>query len=338
MNNKTLRSYGLIAALLCLAVLLQSADHLDRAPRRVMVPLGANANSVQSFLVANKVLKPLSGFALIARLTGSAKKIQAGEYSLSPAEPLILILWKLRTGRIVPAVTARATFPEGMSIYKMGAMLKELGFRDWEKFQGLVKEGITADQRQRHWGLFKYMPTESLEGYLFPDTYDLYSRSSAEAIAEVMIKRFEKVVLPFWDKAGRETKLTLHEIVTLASIIEKEAQKPKERPIIASVFYNRLKAGMPLAADPTIKYILERPTKRVYLNQLNIDSPYNTYKNRGLPPGPICNPGIESIKAAVYPAKTNYYFFVANKDGSHTFSATWAEHQRARAKTTIPTQ
>jgi len=147
-----------------------------------------------------------------------------------------------------------------------------------------------------------------------------------------MVSRFEEMVLPVWEKRPNNTKYTLHEILTLASIIEKEAQKPEERPIIASVFYNRLNKGMPLAADPTIKYALERPSKKVYNNQLEVDSPYNTYKRVGLPPGPICNPGVESIKAVLYPAKTNYYFFVAAKDGSHLFTRTFEEHQKARVK------
>jgi UPF0755 protein len=263
-------------------------------------------------------------------VVGVSKHIKAGEYALSPSEPLIAVLWKLQAGQVVPARADLVTFPEGTSIYKMGTILQAQGFRDWERFQGLVNEGITADLRNRHWTLFKYMPTESLEGYLFPDTYQFYLAASAETMAEVMIKRFEQVVLPFWEKAQKDTKLNLHEIITLASIIEKEAKKTEERAIISSVFQNRLQAGMPLSADPTIKYALERPTKRVYLDQLSVQSLYNTYKRRGLPPGPICNPGLESIKAAVYPAKTNYYFFVAKADGSHIFSATWEEHQRAR--------
>lgn len=124
----------------------------------------------------------------------------------------------------------------------------------------------------------------------------------------------------------------MHEILTLASIIEKEAKVAEERPIISSVFYNRLKIGMPLAADPTVKYALERPTKKVYLDQLSVRSPYNTYRRKGLPPGPICNPGLESIKAAVYPSKTDYFYFVAKPDGSHIFSKTWQEHQKARSR------
>jgi len=232
----------------------------------------------------------------------------------------------------VPAREIRVAFPEGTSIYKMGIILQKTGFKHWREFQQLVDQGITAELRARHWKIFKYIPSESLEGYLFPDTYNFFPDASAESMAEVMLNRFESVVGPFWDRSGAaDAKRSLHEILTLASIVEKEAKKPEERPIIASVFYNRLKIGMALAADPTVKYALERPSKKVYLDQLAVRSPYNTYKVRGLPPGPICNPGLDSIKAAVYPAKTNYLFFVAKKDGSHTFSRTWQEHQRARS-------
>lgn len=145
-----------------------------------------------------------------------------------------------------------------------------------------------------------------------------------------MLNRFEELVLPFWEKAKKDTSYTLHEIITLASIIEKEAQKKSERKIISSVYHNRLNKKMFLAACPTIKYALDWPTKKVYYEQLDVKSPYNTYKNKGLPPGPIANPGIESIKAAVYPAKTNYYYFVAKKDGSHIFSSTFQGHQQGR--------
>ena len=122
----------------------------------------------------------------------------------------------------------------------------------------------------------------------------------------------------------------MHKLLTLASIVEKEAAVSSEEPIIASVFYNRLKIGMPLEADPTVKYALERPTKKVYYDQLEVNSPYNTYKRYGLSPGPICNPGIEAFKSTLYPAQTDFLFFVATKNGSHVFSTNWADHQRAR--------
>ncbi|MBN3033242.1 MAG: endolytic transglycosylase MltG [Candidatus Saganbacteria bacterium] len=325
--------WALLAVVLIAALVIgRPANPFNHAQIKVTVPAGASARSVAQLLRENKLLPGGSPFLLAVKLFGLAGNLKAGDYYLSPADPLPAVLYKLAAGQTVPPDEIRVAFPEGASIYRMGLILKEHGFKRWAGFQRLVDEGIGAGLRERHWGLFKYVPSESLEGYLFPDTYNVYADASPEALAEIMLKRFEAVVVPFWEKAKRDTKLTLHEVLTLASIVEKEARKPEERPVIASVFYNRLKLGMPLAADPTVKYALERPSKIVYLDQLSVKSPYNTYKRRGLPPGPICNPGLDSIKAAVYPAKTNYLFFVAKKDGSHSFSKTWQEHQRARLK------
>ncbi len=319
-----------LGALFLTAILSQSSNPLNLTKYRVIIPEGASSHTVAQSLEEAQILKPNSSFIVMAKILGISKHIQAGSYELSPSDPLWQILYKLRRGATLPSSQFKATFPEGSSIYKMGEILRKAGYREADKFQDLVKEGVTADLRQTYWHIFKYIPSESLEGYLYPDTYFFLLTASPSAMAETMVKRFDAVVTPFWKDAKRNTKLTLHEILTLASIIEKEAKRPEERAIIASVFYNRMRIGMPLAADPTIKYALESPTKRVLFKQLNVDSLYNTYKRRGLPPGPICNPGIESIKAAVYPAKTNYFYFVAKKDGSHIFSASWAEHQRAR--------
>ena len=324
--------------LLAFSVIFWPANPFDLSLNRINIPAGSSARNIQKILHENRILPSFSAFRIIIRLTNAHDRIRAGEYLFSPSDSLIKIIWKLAAGETVPAEEVRVTFPEGASIYRMGMIMKDNGFKHWDKFQGLVNEGITAGLREKHWAIFKYVPSESLEGYLFPDTYQFVQDASAEVMAEVMLERFEEMVMPFWDKANKDAKLTLHEILTLASIIEKEARDPAERPVIASVFYNRLKIGMPLAADPTVKYALERPTKRVYLDQLSVNSLYNTYKRKGLPPGPICNPGLESIKAAVYPAKTDSFFFVAKKDGSHIFSKTWQGHQRARMKVAIPTR
>jgi UPF0755 protein len=324
---------AIVAAVLIIFVYaFRPADIFNASTVRVTIPEGSSARSVESLLRANKVLPQRSAFLITLKLFNLGDRIKAGDYAFSPSDPLLTVISKLVAGRTLPAQEIRVAFPEGTSIYKMGTILKEKGFKHSSQFQRLVYEGITADLRLRHWKLFKYIPSESLEGYLFPDTYDFFPDASAEALAEVMLDRFEAVVGPFWDSSQHDTKLTLHEILTIGSIVEKEAKRPEERPIIASVFYNRLKLGMPLAADPTVKYALERPSKRVYFDQLAVKSPYNTYKVRGLPPGPICNPGLDSIKAAIYPAKTNYLFFVAKKDGSHIFSRTWQEHEKARLK------
>ncbi|MFA4844785.1 MAG: endolytic transglycosylase MltG [Candidatus Margulisiibacteriota bacterium] len=326
-NQPLLVWFGLLAIF---TVLSWPADPFNLETTRVNIPPGASVKATQQTLQAKGILPRFSAFALTVRLLGLQNKIKAGEYSFAPADPLPAIISRLLHNETVPQAEIRVTFPEGSSIYKMGLALKETGYLHWAEFQGLVNEGITAQLRLRHWGIFKFIPSESLEGYLFPDTYHLFITASPETVAEAMVNRFEQVVVPFWLTAQKETKLTLHETLTLASIIEKEAQKPEERAVISSVFHNRLAKGMPLAADPTVKYALERPSKIVYLDQLSVRSPYNTYKRRGLPPGPICNPGLESIKAAVYPAQTNYFFFVAKPDGGHIFSKTWQEHQRAR--------
>jgi len=318
-----------LLVLISLAAFGQMANSLDKNKILVDIPPGSSAVAIQNILEEKGVLGQHSGFARLAGIFGVASHIQAGQYEFSPSQPLLSVLWQLRIGKVADTSRILVVFPEGSSIYKMGEILRQKGYQHADNFQALVKEGITSELRQRHWATFKYIPSESLEGYLYPDTYWFFINASPEVLAETMVSRFDAVILSYWQQVSAETTYSLHEILTLASIIEKEAKKPEERPIIASVFYNRLKKGMPLAADPTIKYALERPSKKVYYNQLEVDSLYNTYKRRGLPPGPICNPGIESFKAAVHPAKTDFFFFVAKKDGTHIFSKTWAEHQKA---------
>ena len=327
-----MKSRALVIIFIILVALIWPANPFDLSTTNTIIPPGATGKNVSDILRANKVLSFYSPFLVSVKIFRLHNRIKAGEYAFSPSDPLFKIVWKLTRGEVVPQKEVRVTFPEGASIYRMGMILNENGFTNWENFQQLVEEGIAADLRERHRNIFRYISSESLEGYLFPDTYQFFPAASAGTMAEVMVDRFDQLVMPLWERSKKDTKLSLHEIMTLASIIEKEARVPRERPIIASVFYNRLRIGMPLAADPTVKYALERPTKVVYFDQLKIDSPYNTYKKRGLPPGPICNPGIDSIKAAIYPAKTDYLFFVASMDGSHRFSRTWQEHQRARTR------
>jgi UPF0755 protein len=330
----------LIAALLLVMLLFQSANPLSQEQISIDIPSGATTYGIQSILEDNGVLRKNSGFTFFARLLGYSREIQAGKYRFSPSNTVIGIIVKLKRGEIYipPPEKVWVTFPEGASIYVMGEILEKKGVIDYKKFQALVSEGITGELRANHWAIFKYIPTESLEGYLYPDTYWFFKGAKINTLEELMLKRFEAVVLPFWEKAKKDTKFSLHEVITLASIIEKEAQDPAERPLVSSVYHNRFKAHMYLSACPTIKYSLDRPTKKVYYEQLEVNSPYNTYKHKGLPPGPICNPGIESIKAAVYPAKTEYYYFVSKHDGSHVFSSTWKEHEAAKQKYSTPTQ
>ena len=313
-----------------LALVLTPANAFDQKKYNIIIPSGASAYQVQQILEQNQIIKKQSGFLVLVKLMNASQSIKAGEYAFSPSDPLVSIVLKLKNGEVLPKQQVKVTFPEGTSIYKMGEILKQNKVACYADFQGLVNEGITKELREKYWNIFKYVPSESLEGYLYPDTYWVFASSEADVLANVMLIRFDQIVMPYWEKSKMDTKFSLHEILTLASIIEKEAKNPQEREIISSVFHNRLKINMALAADPTVKYALERPTKKVYLNQLETNSLYNTYKRRGLPLGPICNPGIESIKAAIYPAKTDYLFFVAKTDGSHIFTKNFAEHQKAR--------
>jgi UPF0755 protein len=300
----------ILASFATLSIFLQSGT--NDAPVTVEIQKGTSANQVASILKTSGVIRRELDFKIASRLLFIQDRIQAGKYLFPPHPLLINVLLKLVKGSVI-IEQLRVSFPEGSSIYKMGSILEKEGVLCFEDFRALTQ-------------------SRSLEGYLFPDTYIFEKNISAEALAEMMQKRFAEVVIPYWKENKNATKYNLHEILTLASIIEKEAATKEERQVISSVFHNRLNIKMALEADPTIKYVLERPSKTVYFNQLKVKSLYNTYLNRGLPPGPICNPGLSSIKAAIYPAKTDYLYFVAKKDGSHIFSATWQEHQRARQK------
>jgi UPF0755 protein len=283
----------------------------------VEISRGSSVNQIANLLWQNGVIRREIDFKVACRLLKLQAKLQAGRYKFRPHPFIYEVLLKIKKGEIMGEEPLKVTFPEGASIYKMGSILMNNTVECFSDFRELINQ--------------------KLEGYLYPDTYIFDQNISAEALADLMRQRFDEVVRPYWEKNKKATKYDLHQILTLASIIEKEAALDPERPIISSIFHNRLNINMALDSCSTVKYALEKPSKIVYFDQLKYPSPYNTYLHRGLPPGPICNPGLSSIKAAIYPAKTDYLFFVANKDGSHTFSISWKEHQKARLKV-IPTQ
>ncbi|MCX5751595.1 MAG: endolytic transglycosylase MltG [Candidatus Saganbacteria bacterium] len=307
----------------------QSSDQLVN----VYISSGSTSSQIAELLFDKGIINNRTVFLALNRILRTEGKLKAGLYCFKPGMPLFEVAYKLKKGE-TEFEGIRAIFPEGTSIYKMGIILKEAGYEDWQGFQEINLGDVSAVKEK--YPFLASIPINSLEGYLYPDTYFIDPKASPNDVAEVMLARFQDQIFSFWQfRQGRQvhqgsSSLSLHQLLILASIVEKEAKLPQERPIIASVFYNRLKIGMPLAADPTIKYALERPTKKVYYNQLEVRSPYNTYKRYGLPPGPICNPGLEAFKAVLYPAQTDFLFFVAKSDGSHIFSKTWEEHQKAR--------
>jgi UPF0755 protein len=314
------------------AVLFQVADRFDRRQHLVNIPAGYGARRVADILIDAGIINNRYSYDLMVSFLGLENRIQAGVYKFSPSMPMGKVVWSLKRGEIVAPSMGKIVFPEGMSIYKMGEVLLRNGISDGERFKELVVDASDPDLTSK-FPFLKDVKTRSLEGYLFPDTYMIPQDISLTGLRDMMLSRFDRVVMPVWDKSSRDTNLTLHEIVTLASIIEKEAAVDEERALISSVFHNRLSKRMHLGADPTVKYALSefrKPTKKVFYIDLEIDSPYNTYKYIGLPPGPICNPGLASIVAAIYPAKTDYLYFVARKDGTHIFSVTWQEHEKAK--------
>jgi len=252
-----------------------------------------------------------------ARLLGYSRKIKAGEYQLNPNMPPKMILEILKRGAII---THSVTIPEGFTKEQIAELLARKNLANKHEFLSLTDDPEVSK---------KYgVKGTGLEGYLYPDTYQFGRGLYAESIIHVMVKRFWEVVGPLKGRVS-ETGMTMEEVVTLASIVEKETGRPEERSLIASVFLNRLKRGMRLESDPTVIYGMTNFNGNLTRKDLSEPTPYNTYVIRGLPPGPVANPGLESIKAVLYPAETDYLYFVSKNDASHYFSKTLLEHNKA---------
>jgi UPF0755 protein len=296
-------------------------------PVVVQVPPGADAARVAEVLYRHGLLRSRLAFRLWARGWGLEDRLQAGEYRFSPSEGVVDILRRLAAGDVVHH---RVTFPEGFSARQVAERLDRLGLVDAEEF---LREVGRAD---RHWiPQMHGNTTGSVEGYLFPDTYSFPRGLPAERAVAAMVARFRDVTGPLWD-LPRPLGLSPHEVVTVASLVEREARHDFERARIAGVLYNRLRRGMPLQVDATVLYALGRHKERVLYRDLEVDSPYNTYRTAGLPPGPIANPGLASLQAALQPEAHDYLYYVARPDGTHVFSRTLAEHERARRSLQLP--
>jgi UPF0755 protein len=266
----------------------------------------------KSGLITNKTL-----FVLWTRVKGYGKDIRAGEYSLSPAMAPAQVLEILRRGLVI---LHPVTIPEGFTRDQIADVLAAKGLADKKRFLELTEDKVLLRQNG--------ISGPSLEGYLFPDTYHFSRGTPTAAVLDTMVKRFKQVVTPLMEKL-QGSGMKFEEVVTLASIVEKETGRPEERPLIASVFLNRLRLGMRLESDPTVIYGMENFDGDLKKRDLTEKTPYNTYVIKGLPPGPIASPGHDAIKAVLYPAQTDYLYFVSKNDGSHHFSKTLAEHNRA---------
>jgi UPF0755 protein len=286
----------------------------------VDVPAGLGTRAIGTLLVDAGVVSDATTWRLAVWQSGQATALKAGEYRFTEALAPADVVAKLARGDVY---LRSITFPEGLTIRQMAALFENAGF-------GAAKAFIAAAGEPQLIAALD-PAAKSLEGYLFPDTYALPRRASARDLVKRMVQRFESVMTADVQQAARRQGLSVREAVTLASLVEKETAAPEERPLIAAVYHNRLRQRIGLQCDPTVIYALElrgRFNGNLTRADLAIDSPYNTYRYRGLPPGPIAAPGRSSLEAAVDPAAVTYLYFVSRNDGSHAFASTLDEHNR----------
>ncbi|MFQ5880282.1 MAG: endolytic transglycosylase MltG, partial [Dehalococcoidia bacterium] len=268
-------------------------------------------------------------FRVLAALEGVEGSLGAGEYQLQKGMPVAEVMQALQQA---PAAPMLVTIPEGLRAEEIGAILEEERVVPAQEFM----QAIALDYGDEFDFLADLPPAATLEGYLFPDTYDFPREATAEEVVREMLTNFDGLFRPELRREASAAGLTIHQVVTLASIVEREVVVGDERPIIAGVFLHRLELEMPLGADPTVQYTVANDPNSVAIygywkreltvDDLAVDSPYNTRLNPGLPPGPIANPGLASLEAVVRPATTTYLYFVAKPDGSHAFAETEEEH------------
>lgn len=285
---------------------------------------GTSLVKISETLEENGIITCGSCFRVYVLARGMAHKLRAGDYEFESGLNADQIIKKLLKGDFK---TFNITIPEGWTVSQIAGFLPTLPFVE-NKNIGKDLRDISKDTQYLS-GLNIAWKINSLEGYLFPDTYKVYKLSDVKKLISQMVDEFNKKFTGKILEKAPNLNLTPAEIVILASIIEKETGVDEERPIIASVFYNRLKKGMPLQSDPTVIYGIEDFNGNLTKKDLEKPHPYNTYVIAGMPVGPICNPGKASLEAALNPAKTNYLFFVSKNDGSHKFSKTYAEHSKA---------
>jgi peptidoglycan lytic transglycosylase G len=287
----------------------------------VVVTTGEQLNTIATRLRQQQLISSEFKFRLLATIKQLDTKIQTGEFRLSATLTPMEILDKMVSGKIV---LHRLTIPEGYNLEQIASAVEAAGFGPAAQF---MKASVDPD-------LLKRLEVEagSFEGYLFPDTYHFSKHTPASGIITAMIKQFHSVFTPRMQARAREIGLSPHLVVTLASIIEKESNHGAELPLISSVFHNRLKKGMRLQSDPTVIYGIKDYDGNITRKHLDTVTPYNTYRIKGLPPGPIASPGLAAIQAALNPAESNFLFFVSKNDRTHYFSTNYNAHKQAVEK------
>jgi UPF0755 protein len=284
----------------------------------IEIPPGTNAMAISNLLHTEGVISDPQAFFWLCRFRSASSRLQAGEYAFSTPMTPDQVLDKLVRGRVV---LHRVTIPEGSTIRDIARLLEEAGLAREAEVNSLARDRSFIESLG--------MEHPSLEGYLFPETYHYSRNQSARTILRGMVQQFRDRFREVMNRSASEVRLSVHEGVILASIVEKEAAVDEERPLVAAVFLNRLSRNMPLQSDPTAVYDMDDFSGPIMAAHLKRPSPYNTYRIKGLPVGPICNPGARSLEAVLHPASVPYLYFVSNHDGTHRFSSTLSEHQEA---------
>jgi UPF0755 protein len=297
------------------AALLTACRGTGTGEVRVVVPRGASLRVAADSLARHGVIQNATAFRLYALVKRRDRSIKAGTYQFRRGISWGEVLDDLHGGK---GLVRSITIPEGWSLNQIVPQLARVLSAPLDSVQAAVRDTALLHQLD--------VPTPTLEGYLFPDTYVFPDGTTPRAAVRTMVARFQSVWQPEWDVQLQKVAMSRNDVMALAAIVEKEARLPEERPVIAAVYLNRLKAGMLLQADPTVQYAIGHHVSRVYYKDLEIDSPYNTYKYAGLPPGPIASPGKPAIIASLFPAKVPYRFFVAHPDGHHEFTTNFREH------------
>ncbi|MBL0700754.1 MAG: endolytic transglycosylase MltG [Desulfosarcina sp.] len=290
----------------------------DNSPKSVNIMPGHNFSDVFKELCNSGIVAYSYRFKLLAVIRGYDKRIKFGEYLLSPSMTPSEILTIMTKGKVR---LNKLTIPEGYNIEQIATAVFQAEIEDEKSFLKAAKNSSLAAQMK--------ITADTFEGYLFPDTYYFPKNTTPKTIISTMVNRFRTIFTDEFAKQAEKLGFSIHQIVTLASIIEKETGASEERPVISSVFHNRLKKNMRLESDPTVIYGIDGFNGNITKKDLKKPSPYNTYLIRGLPPGPISNPGLKALEAALYPAETDFLYFVSKKNKTHKFSTNIRDHNKA---------
>ena len=289
------------------------------------VEQGESARDIGAMLEDEGVIESARLFEVLVGITGVQDSLEAGDYEFERNLPAVAAVRRIAAGE---TASRQVTIPEGLRVEEVGEVLERAGVVSQADFlAALVKSGYGEPFLQQ-------MASDSLQGFIFPARYSFFRETSADQVVATMLRGFQDNVADRLQFEGQD--FTLEQVITLASIVEREAVVAEERPLIAGVFLNRLRVGLPLQADPTVQFaVAEDPSSvtqygwwkpELTLDDLQHDSPYNTYAHAGLPPGPIANPGFDAIQAVVRPENTDFLFFVSRNDGTHVFAETLEEH------------